>query len=196
MSSYVGVSLCIGIGFQHQLIFADFLGDLWGTLLGNGMTAGGLTAVLLSLILGITGGRRSRLEVILNVDALPRIEKFLDIISRRGRWDDAAAARLRAVAEEAVLTLIGAANDATSRRLLLIARVGTEAAELEFIAAGEDGNLEDRMALLGEPVDDSIEQDVSLRLLSHFASSVRHRQYHDSDILTVRVTKHLRKTRG
>lgn len=36
-------------------------------------------------------------------------------------------------------------------------------------------------------VDDAIEREVSLRLLRHVASSVRHQQYHDTDILTVRV---------
>ncbi len=49
----VGVSFWIGVGFQDQLIFADRLGEWWGALLGNGMTAGGLTAVVLSLVLDL-----------------------------------------------------------------------------------------------------------------------------------------------
>ena len=32
-----------------------------------------------------------------------------------------------------------------------------------------------------------MEREVSLRLLRHIASSVRHQQFHDSDIVTVRV---------
>ena len=32
-----------------------------------------------------------------------------------------------------------------------------------------------------------MEQEVSLRLLRHYASSVRHSQYHDTDVITVRV---------
>ena len=32
-----------------------------------------------------------------------------------------------------------------------------------------------------------VEQEVSLRLLRHLASSVRHQQYHDTDIVTVQV---------
>ncbi len=32
-----------------------------------------------------------------------------------------------------------------------------------------------------------MEREVSLRLLRHIASSVRHQQFHDTDILTVRV---------
>ena len=31
------------------------------------------------------------------------------------------------------------------------------------------------------------EQEISLRLLRHLASSVRHQQYHDTDVVTVRV---------
>ena len=31
------------------------------------------------------------------------------------------------------------------------------------------------------------EREISLRLLRHYASSVHHQQYHDTDIVTVRV---------
>ena len=34
---------------------------------------------------------------------------------------------------------------------------------------------------------DQVEHELSLRLLRHYASSVRHQQYHDTDIVTVRV---------
>ena len=74
------------------------------------------------------------------------------------------------------------------RRLLLIARGEGDAAVLEFIAATDETNLEDQMALLGDrAVSGSMEQEVSLRLLRHYASSVRHNQYHDTDVITVRV---------
>ena len=51
---------------------------------------------------------------------------------------------------------------------------------------GEE-NLEDRIALMGEASDDAPEREVSLRLLRHLASSVHHQQYHDTDIVTIRV---------
>ena len=48
--------------------------------------------------------------------------------------------------------------------------------------------VEDQMALLGErAVGVRMEQEVSLRLLRHYASSVRHNQYQDTDVITVRV---------
>ena len=48
----VGMSFWIGTGFQNQAIFSDYLGQWWGTLLGNGMTSGGLTAVFLNFAHG------------------------------------------------------------------------------------------------------------------------------------------------
>ena len=72
-------------------------------------------------------------------------------------------------------------------RLLLIARGGREAAELEFIAAPGEENLEDRMVLLAERGGAPAEHEISLRLLRHYASSVRHQQYHGTDIVTIRV---------
>ena len=184
----VGVSFWIGVGFQHQLIFADRLGEWWGALLGNGMTAGGLAAIVLSLALDLTGGRRVRMEGALNVEALPTIRTFLQNAARRAGWDSEATERLSAAAEETVLSLLDGETDSDGRRLLVIARADGEAAELEFVAAGGSDNLEDRMAL-GDSIDMPPEQNVSLRLLRHFASEVRHQQYHDADIVTVRVER-------
>ena len=44
------------------------------------------------------------------------------------------------------------------------------------------------MAMLGEgPPSMPVAEETSLRLLRHYASSVRHQQYHDTDVVTVRV---------
>ena len=53
-------------------------------------------------------------------------------------------------------------------------------------AVGEE-NLEDHIALLEDQAETPDEREFSLRLLRHFASSVRHQQYHNIDIVTVRV---------
>ena len=74
------------------------------------------------------------------------------------------------------------------RRLHLVAHREGDEAVLEFVASATEGNLEDQIALLGERATEApAEQEVSLRLLRHIASSVHHQQYHDTDILTVRV---------
>ncbi|MCE2390491.1 MAG: hypothetical protein J4G09_03320 [Proteobacteria bacterium] len=104
------------------------------------------------------GQRRRRIETALAVSALTPIEDLLrELASRRG-WSAAAADRLCSAAEESLLTLSrrsetdGEEPQAGGRRLLLIARSDTGKIELEFIAGGSGENLEDRMALLAEPV--------------------------------------------
>ena len=70
----------------------------------------------------------------------------------------------------------------------MTARAESGGAELEFLAVTGEGNIEDRLALLGvRAAEVPLERDVSLRLLRHLATSVRHQKYHDTDIVTVRV---------
>ena len=192
----VGVSFWIGVGFQHGVIFADLLGGLWGELLGNGMASGGLVAIGLTLFMRFTSGRRRRVEVELNADSLPEIDGFLREFAARHGWSEEATARLRSVGEEALLCLLDSAKDEAedarawkAKRLLLTAHTEGRAAELEFLAAPGQRNLEDLLALLPIAPGDAVERDLSLRLLRHQAASVRHQQYHSSDILTVRVDR-------
>ena len=154
------------------------------------MTVGGLTVISLTLFEELTGARRQRLRVALSVDAYPQIDACLAKLGARRRWSDGMVERVRAVGEETLLLLTrqDERRAGSERRLLLIARGERDAAVLEFIAATDAANLEDRMAVLGERAAAGLmEQEVSLRLLRHYASSVRHNQYHDTDVVTVRV---------
>ena len=185
----VGISFWLGAGFQNQDIFAAQLGEQWGALLGNGMTAGGLAVLVLTLFTELTGPRRHRLEMDLDITALPKIDGFLRELASRFGWNTASTERLCAAGEETLLSL-GQPEDETTpdkRRLFVVARGDSAAVELEFVAAVGDENLEDRMVLLGEGSATPEEHEISLRLLKHFAASVRHQQYHDIDIVTVRV---------
>ena len=187
-----GVGFWVGLGFQNQLIFPDSLGALSG-LLGNGMTSGGLAAVLMTLFLEYAKLRRRRLRADLNVKAYPAIDTFLSEFAASRGWGKAMTERLRAVGEEMLLTLLRAdeeeGEERPKRHLELVARSDGRAAELEFIAATDDPNIEDEMMLLGERATSGGPSDhqVSLRLLQHYASSVRHQQYHDTDVVTVHV---------
>ncbi len=74
------------------------------------------------------------------------------------------------------------------RRLLLSARREADAAVLEFVATAGGENIQDSIGMLADRPDDlRMEREVSLRLLRHIASSVRHQKFHDADIVTVRV---------
>ena len=187
-----GVSFWIGVGCQNELIFPDLLAELAGGLLQNGITAGGLVAILLTLFLEVTAPRRRRIEVALDLAVLPKIREFLAAFASRSGWGEKMVDRLDAATEETLLTLVGQDEGRETRerrrRLLLQARKEAGGAVLEFVAAAGEENLQDRMGLLAEQPDDVLaEREVSLRLLRHIASSVRHQQFHDADIVTVRV---------
>ena len=108
--------------------------------------------------------------------------------------DDAMMAqRLDAAGEETLASLVGqdgagAGREARRRRLLLVARKEDGGAVLEFIASAGRENLQDRITLLdAQSAEVPDEREISLRLLRHLASSVRHEQYHDTEIVTGRV---------
>ena len=196
-SLIAGVSFWIGVGFQGGEIFPEYLEGFAGGFFENGMTTGGLTAIALTLFTELTGSRRKRFRSQLSVSELPRIREFLKDFSNRNRWDDAMAHRLDAVAEETLLTLLdgdefadGVDEDEDVRRSLrLTASKQDGHAVLEFVAAANEENLEDRLSVLasqnpGLP----LERDISLRMLQHHASEVFHQQYHDLDVVTVHIT--------
>ena len=157
----------------------------------NGMTGGGLIAILLTLFVELTEPRRRRIEVEFDTSALPQIREFLADFASASGWDAAMAFRLNAASEETLLTLLNQdqSGESPKRRLLVVAHKHAGEAIMDFVAAPGTANLEDRIALLGEQAaTTSLEREVSLRLLRHLASSVRHQQYHDTDIVTIRVT--------
>ena len=195
-----GVSFWTGAGFQAGMILPEFFSEFAGGLLQNGMTSGGLTAILLTLLADLIGTRGSRFRGWLDRDELPRLNEFLGAFAARGGWGADMEGRLQAVSEETLLILLqrdeegdesGDRSGSGRRRLLLTARKEGGGAVLEFVAGAgdDDANLQDRIGLLAEHPDaeDRVEQEGSLRLLRHFGSSIRHQKFHNADIVTVRV---------
>ena len=191
-AAIVGVSFWIGTGFQHELFFAGGLEGWLGELLGNGMASGGLAALVMTAFLEVTAPRKKRIETDLDIDSLAKINGLIDQMSSRKGWDEQTVYRLRLVAEETLETLMATREEGeeakVKRRLRLVIRPEGSGAEMEFVAAGGEGNIEDRLALIEDhhPAD-PVEHEISLRLLRHFASSVRHQQYLDTDIVTVKI---------
>ena len=187
----VGLAFLTGVGFQYGLILPDQVSAFAGGLLANGMNAGGFTAIALTLFLRLTEPRRARIETEFGPSALPRIREFLATFAPKAGLDEEVADRLDAAAEEALLSLARpelSGDDPSRCRLVMSAHRDKDEVALEFVVAPRDQNLQDRLALLsGEIGETSAESEVSLRLLRHLASSVRHQQYHDTDIVTVRV---------
>ncbi|MXW83046.1 MAG: hypothetical protein F4246_11290 [Rhodothermaceae bacterium] len=192
-----GVSFWIGIASEFDLVFSGYISELAGGLLSNGLTTGGLAAFLLT---ALTARRKSRIRGKLDMAELPRIQEFLrKFAANRGL--NSILERMEAATEEALLTLLQSrdeldGSDATRgderQELRLTASKKDNHAVLEFRvgAAGNDElNLQDQLEWIDDRVEiTQIEHDVSLRLLRHLATSVRHQQFHDMDILTLHVS--------
>ena len=188
----VGVSFWIGVGFQNGVIFPEYFGGFVGGLLQNGMTAGGLAAIVMTMFVELTGPQRRQMETQCHLSALPEIQTFLSDFASRHGWGRIMRNRLDTAVEETLVTLLQRdEGDETreARRLQLVAHRENGSAVLELIASSDvEQNLQDRVALLSEDMDTpSVEREVSLRLLRHVASSIRHQQYHDTDVITIRV---------
>ena len=189
-AAIVGLSFWIGVGFQAQVIFPHLLGDLWGTLLSNGMTSGAIVAIGMMLFLNLSSPRRKRIEVGLSSDAFPEVDGFVRGFASESQWDTASTERLMAASEETIAILMEEAGDDvtdSALRLAVSVRLQDESADLEFVTSFEGENMEDYLAYLSDlpPVAD--EHEVSYRLLWHYASSVRHQKYNNIDIITVNV---------
>lgn len=186
----VGVSLSIAVGLQTQNVLAGVIASPWDVALGNGVVLGVFVAVLLTVVLDVTGTRRRRLETELDGSAFPNVEAFLRELGAGAGWGEAATDRLCAAGEETVSAMLQLRDDYESDkppRLVVLARPATETVELEFLAVFSEENIEDRLAYLSEQAEAPDVSDISFRLLRHYASSVRHRKYHGLDIVTVEV---------
>ena len=186
-----GLAFWVGVGCQNGLIFPDQLATIAGGLLQNGITAGGLTAICMTLFLQATAPRPRRFETDFDLTVLPAIRRFIGEFASRSAWNKTMAQRLDAACEETLLTLadqLEGQQEGKRRRLYVSAQKVGRAAILEFIVSTGEENIQDRIGLLADhPDEDLMEREVSLRLLRHLASSVRHQQFHDTDVVTVRV---------
>lgn len=185
-----GFAFGVGLGMQHHNLLADFLPHPWGTLLGNGITIGAATAVAFTVFLNLSNPRPKRIETVLDRAQLPIVDEFLQRIANDISWNDASAQNLRAAGEETLELLSGSyAAEAPDQppRVIVTARQEANTIELEFVTVSDETNIEDRIAYIDEYAETFDESDISLRLLRHYASSVKHQKYHGVDIVTLTV---------
>ena len=147
------------------------------------------------LYLELTNSRRMRFHSSLDAGSLPELDGFIISFANRRGWGEPMKERLRAAAEETLLTLApldleGDDVEEEERQLIVLASSDGQSADLEFIGGGSGANVEDQVSQLQQhEVEGMVENELSLRLLRNYASSVRHQQYHGTDIITIRVTQ-------
>ena len=185
----VGVSFWLGVGFQNQLIFPDLISETLETLFSNGLTVGSITLIAFTLLLELTSPRSSRLRVMFDSSAFQKVDGFLSEFAAKHGWTEASTDRLRSAGEETLSSLFpegGGQTGDKGQSLRVSARRTGSRTELEFVATFDDGNLEDRLTYLDDQPEVQDDREFSFRL-RHYASSVKHRKYHGTDIITIEV---------
>ena len=180
----VCISFWVGLGFQYGVIFPDHLPDWSRGILDNGMAAGGIVAMVLTLLVSLK--QRARRDVLEpSVRSLPKLHAALDRAAERAGWDEAAVNRLQLAGEEAFLYLLERQDESKPQPVRVAVRPVDDVLQIELVSGPDDVNLEDRLGKLDD--DHEIVRDVGPRILRHVAKEVRHEQFYDLDVLTVTV---------
>ena len=180
----VCISFWVGLGFQFGVIFPDHLPEWSRGTLDNGMAAGGIVAMVLTLLVSLK--QRARHDVLEpSVRSLPTLRAALDGAAERAGWDEVAVNRLQLAGEEAFLYLLERQEESEPQPVRVAVRPVDDVLQIEFVAGPDDVNLQDRLGKLDE--DHQIVRDVGPRLLRHVAKEVKHEQFYDLDVVTVTV---------
>lgn len=183
----VCVSFWLAVGFQDQAIFPDVLPDWSRALLDNGMTAGGIVALLLMTLVRLRRGRDRHIDLPARISAIDQAQQFVAEIARGAGWDRDAILRLELVTEEALLFLLETPDESTRpRRLRLSAKVEQGQLQLELLSGAAGENFEQALTRIDPAAPPQAEQ-AGLRILAQLAERVRHQQFHGIDVLLISV---------
>lgn len=183
----VCVSFWLAVGFQDQAIFPEVLPDWSRTLLDNGMTAGGIVALVLMTLVRWRRGRAPHIDLPARIGAIDQAQQFVVEVARSVGWDRDAILRLELATEEAMLFLLEPQGEAgRARRLRLSAKAEHGQVHLELLSGGAGENFEQALTRV-DPQAPPREDEVGLRVLARLAEQVRHQQFHGVDVLMVTV---------
>ena len=191
-ATITGVSMVVGLSAGA---LSGFFEGVTVHVVGSAIVMGGMAAIAMTIFTELSGFRASKLRIDLSQSSVPAVDAFLCQFADGHSWTEEGKNRLRLVGEELMLSLLDEENDGPAgqkRRLVATIRPDSGSAELEIVVASDDaiqGNIEDRVAYLGPDQALEDEQELSFRILSHYASSVHHRKYYGIDIVSCRVEK-------
>ena len=191
-ATIAGVSMVLGLSAGA---LSGLFEGVTTHLVSNTIVIGGMAAIAMTAFTEISGFRARKLRIDLSQSSVPSMDEFLCQFADGHKWTEEGKNRLRLVGEEVILSLVNEESDAPleqKRSLVATIRPDSGSAELEIVVASDDaiqGNIENRIAYLGQDQALEDEQQLSVRILRHFASSVHHRKYYGIDIISCRVDK-------
>lgn len=184
----------IGTGFQGGFLFNDMLPDWAKLFLENGTTSGGITAILIMLILNLRKRSSNKLSIPLQTSSLFELRTLIQKFCKKLGWDERAENRLMLIAEEALIFLLQNKQDegnvVDTKKIEMLYVTITEKdheAEIEYITVPANINVESALISLNKSGESNAEDQISLRLIKGMAKDVKHLQYHGIDYLLLKV---------
>lgn len=183
-----GVSLWVGYGFQAQLIFHDLMPSALQQLLDNGMTSGGITAVLLSWLVTLKQSKSSTLIVAASEEMLPDTTAFTKKQGEALNWSRRDLSRLELMTEEAFLYLVEKIKPSSRLKVQLKIRNIGDKLEIEMMSSSSGENIENLIENM-QPIDTYSEDDLRIRILSGMVEQLSHQQFNEQDFLSMTIAR-------
>lgn len=159
-------------------------------MFSNGTTIGGITAIIMMLIITRRKGRVDRITVPLEPRSLLSLRDTVKGFASRIGWDSVAENRLMLAVEEALLFLCeerqGKDRGKACKLIVKLADVRGEV-EVEMVTGPKERNAEELLGDLPEGVPTDEAENLSLRLLKRTVKDLKHLQYRQGDYLLMRI---------
>lgn len=178
-----GLALWLGIGFQNQQLFDGLLPDYLSSLLNNGMTAGGIAAVLLSWLVSLKNKRQSRDTQPLSAEGLNSSLAFVTEKARDSDWRGEDLNRLLLAVEEAFVYMMSNTPDGVTELELRI-RAAADNAEVEMRCGETKTNVETKLRNIDMSENP---EDLGLKVLKHMTDDLKHQQFSNGEFLILRL---------
>ncbi|WP_374332007.1 solute carrier family 23 protein [Aestuariivirga sp.] len=192
----VGLAVClsfwVGLSAQSGGLMNEIMPAWLQTIFSNGTTVGGVTAMILMLIITWRRGPQDRVSLPLSPRAVLSLNDTVARFARRVGWDERAENRLMLAVEEAVIFLceereaLGKGAKGSGRLVVRLKETKGEA-EVEMVTGPSERNLEELVtaASTANPADDT--DNLAIHLLARVTRELKHLQYTQGDYLQFRV---------
>lgn len=181
-----GVSLWVGYGFQSQLVFHDLIPKIFQQIFDDGMTSGGITAIILSFLINLKQGRHLKMIILSSEENLHKVVAFVSQQGEALGWNANDLSRLELATEEAFLSLVEKKDASSPSKIKLIIRRLGERLQIEMISAPNKENIEGLLKNM-QPVNNYSDENLRIRILSSMVDELSHQQFNEQDFLSITI---------
>ncbi len=179
-----GIAFWAGSGFQGLMIFHDLMPEIVSKLLDNGMTTGGIVAVILSYLVSLKRSRSYKCKVPSDLDGLHEAMEFITERATTFGLRSDQLNRLQLALEEAFMFQIESHGEAAKFSTNVVIRGDKERIELELISSVGGENLAGLISAVASN-NGYLAQDIRLRLLRSIVDEISHQQFNNADYLSL-----------